>query len=69
MVWPPKRIKHLRKQFGESQPIFCERLGVIVDTYRLWEQGRGKPNGSALVLLDRLEEDLRAGSVRELAAV
>ncbi|GIW81522.1 MAG: hypothetical protein KatS3mg105_3329 [Gemmatales bacterium] len=56
--WTPDRIRSLRESYNESQAVFCTRLGVGVDTLRIWEQGRGTPNGSAQILLDRLEQDL-----------
>lgn len=64
--WTAEAIRSLRRRYGESQPVFCRRLGVVVDTLRLWEQDRGEPNGSAIVLLDILDEDIRAGQKREL---
>lgn len=66
MSWTPERIRDLRRRYGESQPVFCQRLGVVCGTLRSWEQGRGEPTGSALVLLGRLEEDLIEGKIREL---
>lgn len=65
-MWTPEKIRALRKQYGESQEEFCHRCGVTVVTFRLWEQGRGQPSGSAQLLLGRLEEDVRKGEIREL---
>lgn len=58
--WPKDRIKALRKAYGKTQQEFCGLLGVATVTLCLWEQGRGVPNGSALILLDRLEGELNA---------
>lgn len=66
MLWPPEKIRSLRNMYGESQNVFCRRLGVTADALQHWEQGRGAPNGSALLLMDRLEEDFLAGKIREL---
>jgi len=62
-MWTPERIKKLRKQFDERQEDFCRRVGVALPTLRTWEQGLGEPNGSAQILLDRLERDLRDGKI------
>lgn len=66
MTWVPDKIRLLRAGYAESQEVFCRRLGVTVDAYRLWEQGRGQPSGPAQLLLSRLEEDLLEGKVREM---
>ena len=57
-MWTPEKIKKLRQAYGEKQEDFCERLGVSLPALRHWEQGLGEPNGSAQILLGRLEEDL-----------
>lgn len=63
--WTSERIKQLRLDHEESQSVFCRRLGVCIDSLRGWEQGRGTPNGSALILLDRIEEEFLSGRVRD----
>lgn len=65
-MWTPKRIKALRSKYGEVQSVFCCRLGVSVSAVRDWEQGIVVPSGPAVLLLDRLEEDLEIGKKREL---
>ena len=72
-LWTPKRIKNLRKAYGEhfgkpfeTQAEFALRLDVDVTTIQHWEQGKGKPSGPAALLLDRLAEDLKAGKIRDL---
>lgn len=65
MRWTPEKVRLLRKAYGESQDEFCHRCGVTPQGLRLWEQGRGRPSGSAQLLLDRLQEDLHASMVRE----
>lgn len=64
MRWTPDKIKNLRKRYDERQEDFCLRLGVSVPALRHWEQGLGEPNGSAQILMDRLEEDLIEGKIR-----
>lgn len=64
--WTARRIKELRMLYGERQEQFCIRVGLTLSALRWWEQGKGKPSGSARLLLDRLEEDLVNDRVREL---
>ena len=66
-MWIPEKIKSLRKSYGERQEDFCQRLGVALSTLRHWEQGHGEPIGPARKLLDRLEEDLREGRIKQPA--
>lgn len=58
--WKPKQIRALRDRHGETQEVFCKRLGVSLVTYRFWENGRHPPMGPARLLLDRIELDLDA---------
>lgn len=44
-------IKGLREQHSMSQAQFAALLGISVRTLRNWEQGRRRPDGAALVLL------------------
>ena len=41
----------LRRFTGLTQAAFADALGISVHTLRNWEQGRRKPEGSALALL------------------
>ena len=66
--WTAEAIKELRKRYGETQAAFCLRLGVSPEALRVWEQGRGTPSGPAELLLDRLQEDACAGTIREAPA-
>jgi DNA-binding XRE family transcriptional regulator len=66
--WTPDKIKELRAAYGRTQADFShELLGVTVTTLANWEQGRGKPTGSAEKLLDRLEKDWQQGKIPEAA--
>lgn len=66
-MWTPEKIKQLRKDYGERQEDFCQRLGVSLPALRHWEQGLGDPSGPARILLDRLAQDLREGRVKQPA--
>ena len=48
----PKEIACIRQVLNVSQPVFAALLNVPVATARSWEQGRRKPSGAALRLLD-----------------
>lgn len=61
MKWTPERIRALRHKLDETQEEFRHRLGVGLTTLQWWEQGHGKPNGSARILLDRIEADIAEG--------
>ena len=56
--WTAKQIKALRAAHKKTQEQFCKDVGVVVGTLRYWEQGFGKPGGSASLLLDRLAADV-----------
>jgi DNA-binding transcriptional regulator YiaG len=66
-MWTPEKIKQLRELYQETQVQFADRLGVGLGTLRFWEQDKGRPTGSALKLLDRLEEDLQNGRIEQPA--
>lgn len=48
----PKDIAGIRQKLNVSQPVFAALLNVPLTTARSWEQGRRKPSGAALRLLD-----------------
>jgi putative transcriptional regulator len=52
---PSKDIVRIRKALGVSQAVFARVLGVARDTEISWEQGRRKPSGPALRLLEIAE--------------
>lgn len=52
---PAKDIVRIRKRLGVSQAVFARVLGVARDTEISWEQGRRKPSGPALRLLEIAE--------------
>jgi len=54
--WTPERVRALRAAYDESQADFCLRVGVGVDAYRLWEQGRGNPSKAAQIIMASLEK-------------
>jgi putative transcriptional regulator len=45
----------LRARLRLSQPIFARALNVSPDTVRAWEQGKRRPDGAALRLLQVTE--------------
>jgi putative transcriptional regulator len=49
------RIAALRARLRLSQPIFARALNVSPDTVRAWEQGKRRPDGAALRLLQVAE--------------
>jgi putative transcriptional regulator len=48
----PTEIAAIRQKLNVSQPVFAGLLNVPLTTARSWEQGRRKPSGAALRLLD-----------------
>jgi putative transcriptional regulator len=48
----PREIMSIRKKLNVSQPVFAALLNVPLATERSWEQGKRKPSGAALRLLD-----------------
>lgn len=48
---PADIVKNLRARLGLSQAQFAARFRLPVGTLRDWENGRRKPEGSALALL------------------
>lgn len=65
--WTPERIKALRDRYSETQEQFRHRFPISLSTLKYWETG-GEPSDMACTLLDRLEEDLQEGRVRQLQA-
>ncbi len=52
---PAEDIVRIRKRLGVSQAVFARVLGVARDTEISWEQGRRRPSGPALRLLEIAE--------------
>lgn len=52
----PRRIRLIRERLNVSQPVFAALLYVSKDTAAKWEQGLRKPSGSALRLLEIVED-------------
>ena len=53
-LWPPERIKAIRKALSLTQKAFANEVGVHVVTVIRWEGGGFKPSGLALQHLERL---------------
>ena len=52
----PGRIKEIRNQMALSQPVFASALNVSPETVRAWEQGKRRPDGPTLRLLEVAEQ-------------
>lgn len=50
-----EEIKALRESAAVSQAVFAQALTLNPDTVRAWEQGKRKPSGPALRLLEMVE--------------
>ncbi|MGL5335458.1 MAG: helix-turn-helix domain-containing protein [Enterovibrio sp.] len=48
----PSQIIELRHKLKASQPVFAMFLNVTSSTVKQWEQGKKRPRGSALKLLN-----------------
>ncbi|GGG03952.1 MULTISPECIES: helix-turn-helix domain-containing protein [Cysteiniphilum] len=49
-------IKNIRIREHMSQPVFAKCLNVSAEVLKKWEQGLRKPSGSALKLLNLIDE-------------
>lgn len=56
-VYSPINVRKIREKTKKSQVDFARMIGVKVGTLRNWEQGRRKPNGTALTLLKVVAAD------------
>ena len=50
------QIKRIRTQAKASQGVFAEYLNISKSTIQKWEQGKKKPNGPSLKLLNLVAE-------------
>ncbi len=50
-------VRDLRQSLGLTQQQFALAYGLEADTVQNWEQGRAKPQGAALVLLNLIERE------------
>ena len=50
-------VREIREKTKKSQVDFARMIGLKVGTLRNWEQGRRKPNGTALTLLKVVAAD------------
>lgn len=53
----PAQMKATRTALGMSQLAFADTFGLVLDTYKEWEQGHKRPSGAALVLLHLIASD------------
>lgn len=56
-LYTNKDIKMIRSNNHMTQKVFAELLGVTPKSVEAWEKGTNKPTGSAIRLLQLLEED------------
>ena len=56
-AYSPINVREIREKTKKSQVDFARMIGVKVGTLRNWEQGRRKPNGTALTLLKVVAAD------------
>ena len=58
--YTPQEIRALRKGYRFTQSFFGELLGVSLKTVQAWEAGTNKPAGTALRMIQVLEQDPHA---------
>lgn len=65
--YPRLRVSKLRARLKLSQPVFAQALNISAETVRAWEQGKRRPDGVALRLLQLTEKrpSLLLSMVRE----
>ena len=56
-VYTPLNVKEIRERSHKTQSDFAKMIGVKLGTLQNWEQGRRKPNGTALTLLKVVSAD------------
>ena len=54
-LYPPARVRAVRKLVGASQEVFAQLLAVSPMTIRSWEQGSRQPSPIARRFLDEIE--------------
>ena len=57
----PVDVKNIRAKIGMSQNEFASAFGISVSTLRHWERGDRSPQGPALVLLNGVARETKAG--------
>ncbi len=55
-TYSPRAIVDIRKRQRVSQPVFAAHLNVSVKTVSAWEQGKKKPAGTSLKLLNIVDQ-------------
>lgn len=54
--YSPEQIKRIRESTRTSQGVFAAYLNVSPETVRGWEQGKKKPSGASLKLVNLVAE-------------
>lgn len=52
----PVNVKGIRERMHLTQSKFADLMGISIATLRNWEQGRRRPEGPALVLLNVVDK-------------
>jgi len=55
-AYTPKQIQRIRTKNRASQSVFAAYLNTSPSTVQKWEQGRKKPNGPSLKLLNLVDK-------------
>jgi len=55
-VYTPAQIRHIRETNKASQAVFAAYLNTSLSTVQKWEQGKKKPSGISLKLLNLIEQ-------------
>ncbi|VAX11403.1 Antitoxin to RelE-like translational repressor toxin [hydrothermal vent metagenome] len=55
-IYTPAQIRHIRETNKASQAVFAAYLNTSLSTVQKWEQGKKKPNGISLKLLNLIEQ-------------
>ncbi len=55
-AYTPTQIRHIREVNKASQAVFAAYLNTSLSTVQKWEQGKKKPNGISLKLLNLIEQ-------------
>lgn len=58
-AYPKRRVRGLRSKLKLSQTVFARALNVSAEAVRAWEQGKRRPDGAVLRLLQFSEREPR----------
>ena len=55
LEFAPTDVQQIRAKFGATQKQFAGLIGISVQTFRTWEEGRRRPHGPARALLRAMD--------------